>query len=199
MRRTIWLVAVILFIFVLAGCSKSQVQTTIPKIDFDEKQCPYLKTAENDEIINIINTEIAVHFQQFTANGNNGDTVRSVVSSADTIVSILLKTESDLGYGTDGEIWGICYDYGKKTLIPCGTYLSWLHYSYADICKNVKTMLSEDSLYEYINIPYYYFDSDSNPVLVVIAIEHPVGADAWKRIYFYSPVSNSFIDFPQTA
>lgn len=202
MKRTVWLALVASLIFLLAGCSENQVQASVPEIEFIAHaghQYPQLKVLGNDEIINIINTEIEVQFQQFIDNRKCDDAIRSLVSSNETIISILLKTESNLGYGTDGEIWGICYDYGKKTIIPCGTYLSWLGFSYADICQDIKMKLNEDGLYEYISVPYCYFDENSNPVLVVIALEHPIGADSWKRIYYYSPVSNSFINSPWTT
>lgn len=196
MKRTIPFVLIASFILLLAGCSKNQVQTMVPEVELianEDQQYPRLKTTDEDEISRIINAEIEAQFQRLN-DGGSDTSVRTFTSSTDTTISILLKAEYNTAYGTDGEVWGICYDYSNKMIVPCGAYLSGLGYSYADICKKVEAMLYEESTYEYIGIPYLYFDSSSNPVLVVVALEHPAGADPWERIYYYSLNNNSFVD-----
>ena len=196
--RIIPFVLIASFILALAGCSESQVQATVPEIEFvayGEQQCPKLITTNEDEIISVINAEIEAQFQRLYDEGNGGN-IQTFTSSTETMLSVLLKANNEISYGTDGEVWGICYDYINKMIVPCGAILSRLGYSYVDACKSIERILYEQGSYEYINIPCLYFDSSSDPVLVVVALEHPTGADPWERIYHYSVDGNSFVDSP---
>ena len=209
MRRVLWIVLVVALPLTLTGCLGKKTQVTVPKIDFvmmDGQQCPKLETADmgEDKIISTINTEIEAHFLAAiprTADGAFRDdvTVHTFVSSTDTVVSILLRSEFDVAYGTDGTVWGICYDYENRMIVPCGAYLSGLGYSYAEVHEKIWKLLSEKSAYENVSILCFFFDSDSNLILVVDALEHPDGADSWSRIYYYSLEENSFVNSPWTT
>lgn len=209
MKRVLWLVLATFLLLTLVGCSENRAQAIIPEIEYvtlEKQQCPKLKMVDTDEdkIINTINAEIEAHFLDIipqTAGDELWDngTVHTFVSSTDGIVSILLKTEFDVAYGTDGAIWGICYDYKNRMIVPFGAYLSGLGYSYAKVHENIWQLLSEKSTYERVNISCFYFDSDSNPILVVDALEHPTGAESWSRIYYYSLDENSFVNSPWTT
>lgn len=206
MKRVLWLIQVMFLLLTLVGCSENQAQAVIPEIEYvtlEKQQCPKLKMvdADEDRIINTINAEIEAQFLDIipqTTGGElwDGGTVHTFVSSADGVVSILLKTEFDVAYGTDGVIWGICYDYTNRMIVPCGAYLSGLGYSYAEVHENVWKLLSEKSAYERVSISCFYFDSDSNPILVIDALEHPTGAEPWSRIYYYALDRNTFVNSP---
>lgn len=143
MKQTILILLVILFIFMFANGSVEQVQESSPEIEFvtyEEQQCPRLKSAEDDEIIRVINAEIEAQFQLFLnlidGKGSNS-AIHTWISSTDTTISILLKAEYEYIYGTDGEVWGICYDYINKTIVPCGADWAELKYSFSDVYKEV--------------------------------------------------------------
>lgn len=190
---------VLCILLALSGCLGKQNQALAPEIEYTEyegQQCPKLKAAEEDGSVDIVNAEIEAQFRRLMGDGNDDSAVRTYTASTDSMISVLLKAEYDVSYGTDGEVWGVCYDYINKTVVPCGAYLAGRQDSYADICKEIEVMLRENGSYEYISVPYYYFDSNSDPVLVVLALEHPDGADAWERVYYYSPVSDLFVDSP---
>lgn len=209
MGRKLWFALAMIFLLTLTGCSENQAQAVIPEIEYitlEGQQCPQFKIVDMDEdkIINTINEEIEAHFLSFIPHRVDGSAwdniaIHTFTSSTDTSVSILLRLEFDIAYGTDGAIWGICYDYKDRMIVPCGAYLSGLGYSYAEAYENVWELLSEKSTYEHVSMPCFYFDSDSNPILVVEALEHPIGADAWSRIYYYSLKENSFVNSPWTA
>ena len=190
---------VLCILLALSGCLGKQDQALAPEIEYTEyegQRCPKLKAAEEDGSVDIVNAEIEAQFRRLMGDGNDDSAVRTFTASTDSMISVLLKAEYDVSYGTDREVWGVCYDYINKTVVPCGAYLAGRQDSYADICKEIEVMLRENGSYEYISVPYYYFDSNSDPVLVVLALEHPDGADAWERVYYYSPVSDLFVDSP---
>lgn len=198
MKRTIPTILISAFMLLLVGCSGNPAQTTVPEIEFveyEELQCPKLKTASDEQVINIVNTEIEAQFQRLLDESDNGN-IRTFTSATETMLFILLKVENEVSYGTDGEVWGICYDYINQTILPCGAYLTETGHSYSDISQTISTMLREDGAYEHISIPYFYIDSNSDLILVVEALEHPMGADPWERLYYYSVDSNSFVDSP---
>ena len=200
MKRAILFVLMVSSILVLAGCSERQAQATVPEVEFtmcDEQQCPSFKVENTDDNIHIVNAEIESQFQWLNSEAD-GD-IQTIISSTDKIVSVLLMVEYDTAYGTDGEVWGICYDYTDNIIAPLGAYLSELGYSYSDIYKRVESMLCEMGSYEYFYIPYFYFDSNSDPILIVVALEHPPGADSWKKIYQYSLTEGSLVRFLGTA
>lgn len=205
MERKLWFVLAV-FLLTLTGCSENQAQAVIPEIEFvtlEGQQCPKIKTENRDEdkIIDTINAEIEAQFLSLIPHDVDGSAwddivVHTYVSSTDSVISILLQLEFDIVYGTDGAVWGICYDYQNKMIVPCGAYLSGLGYSYAEIHENVWELLSKESTYEYVSMSCFYFDSDSNPILVIEALEHPAGAEPWSRVYYYSPDRNTFVNSP---
>ena len=201
MKRAILFVLMVSSILVLAGCSESQAQATVPEVEFftmyDKQQCPSFKVENADDNIHIVNAEIESQFQWLNSE-TDGD-IQTIISSTDKIVSVLLTVEYDTAYGTDGEVWGICYDYTDNIIVPLGAYLSNLGYSYSDIYKRVESMLCEMGSYEYFYIPYFYFNSNSDPILIVVALEHPLGTDSWKRIYQYSLTEGTLVSFLGTA
>ena len=167
---------------------------TIEYIAYGCQQCPVLKTTSEDESIRIINQEIESHFLLIMNRLYDGEIIQTYITSTDQYLSIVLSAKYSISYGTDGEVWGICYDYLNKIVIPTGAFLSEFDLSYVKIHENVQALLTAQGSYEYFHIPFCYFNSNSEPILTVIAIEHPSGADAWKRIFYYSPVSDSFVD-----
>lgn len=209
MKRVFWLIQVMLLLLTLVGCSENQAQAVIPEIEYvtlENQQCPKIKTEHRDEdkIIDTINAEIESHFLSLIPHDVDGSAwddivVHTYVSSTDSVISILLRLEYDVVYGTDGAVWGICYDYKNKMIVPCGAYLSGVGYSYAEAHENVWKLLSEKSAYECVSISCFYFDSDSNPILVIDALEHPTGADPWSRIYYYALDRNAFVNSPWEA
>lgn len=202
MKRSILFIVIASIVLIFAGCSEKQAQaSSVPEIEFTaygEQRCPRLKTANEDGIINTINAEIEAQFQRLYDGGIGGN-IQTFTSSTDTTLSVLLKAESEVGYGTDGAVWGICYDYVNKMIIPCGAYISGMGYSYFEVHKNIEGLLLEKGSYEYIDVPCFYFDSSSKPILVVVALEHPTGADPWERIYYYSLGSDSIVSSPWVA
>lgn len=201
MSRTSFCVFLAAFVMMLSGCTTEHTQSPGPEIEFveyEQQEYPMLIAQHNEDIIAIINSEIESQFQRLYSSRHDG-VIQTNTSTTDTMISILLKAEYDPSYGTDGEIWGICYDYVRGSIITCGAYLSSLGYSFADIYDNVSALLNDQGEYEYIDIPFFFFDQNSAPVLVVIAVEHPAGADAWKRICYYSPISSTFVDSPWEA
>ena len=125
-----------------------------PEIEYiimEGQQCPKIKTENKDEdkIIDTINAEIEAQFLSLIPHDVDGSAwddivVHTYVSSTDSVISILLQLEFDIVYGTDGAVWGICYDYQNKMIVPCGAYLSGLGYSYAEIHENVWELLSKE-------------------------------------------------------
>lgn len=206
MRRAIAVLLIAYFISALVGCSEIQPQATIPEIEFvtvEGQQCPQLviSVGDGDAVIDTINEEMKARFMAFiprSADGAARDdvTVHTFVSLTDTVISVLLKQEFEMVYGTDGAAWSICYDYRDKMIVPCGAYLSSQGYFYSEICEKIWKLLLETSTYEKVNIPCFYFDSNSNLILVVEALEHPSGADPWNRIYYYSVSEDSFVSSP---
>ena len=206
MKRTILVLLIVSFALALAGCSESQSQAIIPEIEFvasEGQPCPQLKASGGDAnpVIDTINAEIKAHFLALiprSASGAamEGVTVHTFVSSTDTVISVLLKQEFEMVYGTDGAVWGICYDYKDRMIVPCGAYLSSQGYSYSETYEKIWKLLLETSAYETVGIPCFYFDSNSDPILVVEALEHPSGAEPWNRIYYYSIKEGSFVSAP---
>ena len=171
MKRAILFVLMVSSILVLAGCSERQAQATVPEVEFT------MCDEQQCPSFKVENADDNIH-----------------------IVNAEIESQFQwLNSETDGEVWGICYDYTDNIIAPLGAYLSELGYSYSDIYKRVESMLCEMGSYEYFYIPYFYFNSNSDPILIVVALEHPLGTDSWKKIYQYSLTEGSLVRFLGTA
>lgn len=194
MKKAIILVFALISLITLYGCS----HVSIPEIEYftyEEQQYPVLQSDDESEVVDTINKEIEAQFRRLVDGVTDDGVVESFITTTDQMVSILLKTSYDTAYGTDGEIWGICYDYAEKTIVPCGAYLARIG-EFSTIYENICSKLRDEGTFEYIDMQYYGFDSNTNPIFVVVALEHPHGADAWKRIYYYDINKDSFIECP---
>ena len=199
MKRVLIFALIVASLLALNGCASISDESPLIEIRYSTykgQSYPYFDNRDDEESINIVNAEIDAHFHSFVDTLNDGDALYTYTSSAGNVQSILIKTQLSMGYGSDGSVWGICYDSANKTIIPCAAYLSGIGYSYSEICNDVKNLLNEQSYYEYMDIAYYYFDASSNPILVVSALEHAVGADAWKRILYYVIAHQCFLSSP---
>ena len=193
--------AVLMLIF--AACQNSQTDVEaiplMPEIEYTsygDNKCPQLNVTDLGYAIDTINSEIKAQFQWLSVVAGDDGAVQNLTTTAGQFISILLKAENAVGYGTDGKVWGICYDYVSDVIVPCGVYLDRMGYSYADIYDEIWKQLSQKGFYEYIDIPCYYFNSNSNPVFVVVAVEHDLGADSCEKVYCYDLDSNTFIECP---
>ena len=198
-KRVFIFVLIVTNLLAMNGCVSISDESSLIEIRYSTykgQSYPYFDNRDDKESINIVNAEIEANVHRLVDVLGGDDTIYTYTSSAGNVQSILIKTELSISYGTDGSIWGICYDSANQTIIPCAAYLNRIGYSYSEICKDIKNLLNEQSSYEYIDIAYYYFDASTNPIFVVIALEHPAGADAWKRIFYYDIAHQRFLRSP---
>ena len=199
MKRVLIFVLIVTNILAMNGCVSISDESSLIEIRYSTykgQSYPYFDNRDDEESINIVNAEIEANFRRLVDALGGDDTIYTYISSAGNVQSLLIKTELSISYGTDGSIWGICYDSANQTIIPCAAYLNRIGYSFSEIYNDVKNLLNEQSYYEYMDIAYYYFDASSNPILVVSALEHAVGADTWKRILYYDIAHQCFLSSP---
>ena len=198
-KRMLIFVLIVTNLLAINGCVSIPDESSLIEIRYSTykgQSYPYFDNRDDEASINIVNAEIEANVHRLVDAQKDGDAIYTYTSSAGTVQSILIKTELSISYGTDGEIWGICYDSANQAILPCAAYLERIGYSYSEVCNDIENLLNAQSCYEYIDIAYCCFDASSNPIFVVIALEHAAGADAWKRIFYYDVAHQRFLSPP---
>ena len=155
MKRVFIFVLIVTNLLAMNGCASIPGEASLIEIRYSTykgQSYPYFDNRSDEESINIVNAEIEANVHRLVDALGGDDTIYTYTSSAGNVQSILIKTELSISYGTDGSIWGICYDSANQTIIPCAAYLNRIGYSYSEICKDIKNLLNEQSSYEYIDI-----------------------------------------------
>ncbi len=124
-------------------------------------------------------------------------------SASGSMVSAVIRWQPVPTYGSDGEIWSICYDYAADTIVTADSFLDSLGLSCFDIFRGVTEALEADGsygdFYDSIGIGGYYFDDAGKPIFIINARANPDGADPWERILFYSLDENALVNTIFTA
>ena len=140
MKRVLIFALIAVSLLVLNGCASIPDESPLIEIRYSTykgQSYPYFDNRDDEESINIVNAEIEANFRRLVDALGGDDTIYTYISSAGNVQSLLIKTELSISYGTDGSIWGICYDSANQTIIPCAAYLNRIGYSFSEIYNDV--------------------------------------------------------------
>lgn len=187
-----------------AALETGQTQAAVPEIAYisvEGYQCPQFKMEADDERLEGLNAAIREAFLALIPRYTDGSIdeqtmggIQTFVSSTDTFISILLKLNLTVSYGLDNPVWGICYNYRDPTswfepdFYFCLQDLGYSHAEIREMLWEIWGLLDQkardgDSLYESVSVDYLYFESNSDPVLIVHASEIGNGAyAAWDHV-----------------
>lgn len=161
---------------------KYTVDVKIPQITFDK---PGAKS---------INEQIKAKFYtnevQTTINGGFEGIqlyIRTDASLNGNILSLRIRQELNPSYGTDGEVYTVCYDISKDILVTPAQYMKDKGYDYSKVVEETKTAFGKETTdhIEYFDIEGIYINEKAQIEVVANILVHPIKSDSWKIIYTY--------------
>ena len=163
--------------------NKYTVDVKIPQINFDK---PGSKS---------INEEIKAKFytEDVKTSLNGGFEgiqlyIRTEYSLNGNILSLRIKEELYPSYGTDGEVYSVCYDISKDILVTPAQYLKDKGYTYEKVVADTKAEFEKQTTenIESFNIEGIYINDKGQIEVIANIVGHPVKSDSWKYIYYYT-------------
>lgn len=159
----------------------ASLDITIPNLSFDT------------EAAKSINAEILSRFYTsdvktaidggFT---NIGIYITPKASLYGTILSLQINETYTPSYGTDGDVYLVCYDVQTHTELSAAYVLSKLGYDYETAEAQAYTFAKQEyGALEYFEMQGVYVYEDGSCDVVSYAVPEHVGTDAWKSVSVY--------------
>lgn len=161
---------------------KYSVDVKIPQINFDKPGAQSI----NEQIkakfyTNDVQTAINGGFEGIKLY------IKTEASLNSNILSIRIREELSPSYGTDGEVYTVCYDINKDIIVTPAQYMKDKGYSYSNIVQSTKTAFEKETTehIEYFDIEGIYINDKGQMEVMANILVHPVKSDSWKIIYAY--------------
>ncbi len=196
MKKIVCLLIALSCLLTLVACTEDEpdiVTTEIEYIEVSGNQCPQIKVSQASYVTNAVNEIIKSEVEIYLEDNKNRECfIDTFVSHTERYISIVLWMKSIPNYGTDGEIFSICYDTVNQTVILPEIYLAENGYNTDSIYDALQT-IEGYSYYEYYDADGIFIDNSGNPYLIVCGLNHPTGGDYWKKIWFYNLKEKSLV------
>lgn len=104
------------------------------------------------------------------------------------ILSIRIKAELYPSYGTDGEIYTVCYDVKTDTLLTPAQVLKQKGHTYEKAMQSLRDAYDEQvkDYTEFFELAGVFIDEEGKVEMVATSLIHPQQADAWKTLFYHT-------------